>query len=111
MNALPEKAIYELHADFCKFMGNPKRIEILFTLNTGEKCVEELAETMEINLPNLSQHLSIMRNKGIIESRRAGKYIYYRLSNTRILEACMIMRDLMLEQVNKKLVIIQEGRP
>ncbi|NPV00336.1 MAG: winged helix-turn-helix transcriptional regulator [Brevinematales bacterium] len=97
------KKIYGMHADFCKFMGNPKRIEILFLLGEGEKCVEELASLMDIRLPNVSQHLAIMKNKGIVESNRAGTKIFYRLSNPKVLEACLIMRDLMIEQLNKKL--------
>ena len=103
------KKIYSMHADFCKFMGNPKRIEILFLLGEGEKCVEELASLMDIRLPNASQHLAIMKDKGIVESNREGTKVYYRLSNPKVLEACLIMRDLMLEQLNNKLDIINGG--
>jgi ArsR family transcriptional regulator len=102
------KEIYKMHADFCKFMGSPKRIEIIFILGEGEKCVEELAQLMEISVSNVSQNLSIMREKKIVETRREGTKIFYSLSNPRILEACSIMRDLMIEQLGKKLKLFKE---
>lgn len=98
-----EKEIYRLHADFCKFMANPKRIEILFLLGEQELCVEELAEKMGIKVPNVSQHLSIMREKGVVENRREGTKIYYKIANPKTLEACLIMRDAMIEQMKKDL--------
>jgi len=97
------REIYKMHAAFCKFMGSPKRIEILFLLGNGEKCVDELARLMKINIPNVSQNLTMMRERGIVESRRDGTKIYYRLSNPKILELCISMRDLMFEQLNKKI--------
>ncbi len=105
MKQFETREIYNRHAEFCKFMGSPKRIEILFLLGKGEKCVEELARLMEINIANVSQNLSIMKDRGIVVPRREGTKIYYRLSDPRILEACIIMRDLMIEQLNKKMNI------
>jgi ArsR family transcriptional regulator len=99
---MKDKEIYKLHADFCKFMGNPKRIEILFLLGNNERCVDELAKEMGVSITNVSQNLSIMKSKNVVEFRREGTRIYYKLSNRRILEACIIMRDIMLEQAQKK---------
>jgi len=102
------KEIYKLHADFCKFMGNPKRIEIMFVLGETEKCVDEIAKKMEINISNVSQHLAIMKEKGVVEVRRDGVKMFYKISNPRTLEACIIMRDLMIEQCNKKVKLINK---
>lgn len=110
MNQMENKELYKMHADFCKFMGSPKRIEILFVLGNGEKCVDELAQIMGINIPNVSQNLTIMKDRGIVESRRDGTKIYYKLSNPKVLEACMIMRDLMFEQLNKKMNIFSGSK-
>ena len=96
-----EKEIYNLHADFCKFMANPKRIEILFLLGDQELCVEEITEKMGINIPNVSQHLSIMREKGVVDTRREGTKIFYKISNPKTLQACLIMREAMMEQMEK----------
>lgn len=103
-----DKERYKLHADFCKFMANPKRIEILFLLGEQELCVEEITEKMGINIPNVSQHLSIMRERGLVETRRKGTKIYYRIANTKTLQACLIMRDAMIEQMEKNYKLIQK---
>jgi len=93
------KELYDMHAGFCKFLGNAKRIEILFLLGEEELCVEELATRMEVPIPNVSQHLAIMRERGVVATRRAGNKIYYRLSNQKTLQACILMREAMLERM------------
>lgn len=104
-----DKEIYRLHADFCKFMANPKRIEILFLLGEQELYVEEIADKMGINIPNVSQHLSIMREREIVETRREGTKIYYRIANPKTLQACLIMRDAMMEQMEKNYKLFQKN--
>jgi len=93
------KELYEMHAGFCKFMGNAKRIEILFMLGEEEHCVENMAHKMGVSIPNVSQHLAIMRDKGVVESRRAGTKVYYRLANPKTLQACILMREAMIERM------------
>ncbi|MDD2458746.1 MAG: metalloregulator ArsR/SmtB family transcription factor [Eubacteriales bacterium] len=93
------KELYDMHAEFCKFMGNAKRIEILFLLGEDELCVEELATRMDVPIPNVSQHLAVMREKGVVASRRAGNKIYYHLANQKTLQACILMREAMIERV------------
>lgn len=97
-----EKELFKLHAEFCKFMANPKRIEILFLLGAQELCVEEIASKMEVKIPNISQHLAVMREKGVVAVRREGTKMYYSLDNPKTLQACMIMRDAMVEQMEKQ---------
>lgn len=105
---MDNKEIYKLHADFCKFMANPKRIEILFLLGEKELCVEEITEKMGINTPNVSQHLSIMREKGVVVTRREGTKIYYSIASPKTLQACLIMRDAMIEQMEKNIKQMKE---
>ena len=69
--------------------------------------VEALAASMEIKLPNLSQHLAVMREKGVVESRREGNKIYYRLTNPKPLQACLLMREAMIEQMEKQMEMIK----
>jgi ArsR family transcriptional regulator len=93
------KELYEMHADFCKFMGNAKRIEILFLLGKEEHCVEDMARKIGVPIPNVSQHLAIMKDKGVVDSRRAGTKVYYRLANQKTLQACILMREAMIERM------------
>ena len=97
-----QKELYELHAEFCKFMGNALRIEVLFLLGEKEMCVEDLAVAMGVKVPNVSQHLAIMRDKGVVEVRREGTKMYYSIANPKTLQACIIMREAMVEQMEKK---------
>jgi len=102
------KDLYRLHADFCKFMANSKRIEILFLLGEKEMCVDEIATAMEVKVPNISQHLAVMREKGVVEVRREGTKMYYSLANSKTLKACIIMRDAMVEQMEKQYKTIKD---
>lgn len=93
------KKIYELHAEICQILANPKRLEILDLLKNGEMSVGDLAKEMGIAIPNLSQHLSLLRQRGVVETRRKGQTIFYRIKNPKIIQACGIMRDVLLEQL------------
>lgn len=92
------KKIYEIHADICKTLGNAKRIEILSALENRELTVSELVNILSISPANVSQHLAIMRQKGILKSRRNGNNIFYRVSNTKVIKACSLMREVLLEK-------------
>jgi len=83
---------YRLHADLCKVLTDPKRLMILDALRGGDRSVGELAETLGIALPNASQHLSVLRNAGLVEGRRAGTTIVYRLAEPTIVDACDIVQ-------------------
>lgn len=89
--------LFELQADICQTLANPKRLQILCLLRNGEKSVAALSEALGIAKPNLSQHLAIMRQKGILATRREGTTVYYRLATPRIMEACRIMRQVLYD--------------
>ena len=89
--------LYELHASICHTLANPKRLEIIDHLRRGEMSVTELATALGISQSNLSQHLAIMRQKGIVTTRREGLSIYYQLNNPKIIQACDLMRQVLLE--------------
>jgi ArsR family transcriptional regulator len=92
-----EKSLYELQAELCKILASPKRIEIIAALKDGEKTVTELVEILETPKANVSQHLSVMRLKGILKSRRDGVNIYYSISNPKVVKACGLMNEVLTE--------------
>ena len=94
---MADRQIYKLHANICHTLANPKRLEIIDKLRTRELSVTELTEALEISQGNLSQHLSLMRQRGIVTTRREGLNIYYSLSNPKIIQACDLMREVLLE--------------
>jgi len=85
-----------MQADICQVMANPKRLQILHLLREAELSVGEMVKILGVAKANLSQHLSVMRQKGILVARRQGTAIYYRLAIPYITEACEIMRDVLL---------------
>ncbi len=73
-------------SDYLKILGAPFRIHILYNIGYGEACVCHLEATLKKRQAYISQHLMVMRDAGILESRREGKYIFYRVSDNRIFD-------------------------
>jgi ArsR family transcriptional regulator len=71
-------------AEFFKALSHPARIKILELLRDGELSVTELQDHLEIESSGVSQHLSVLRHKGIVESRKAGTSVYYRVRDAEI---------------------------
>jgi len=97
-----DKTLYELQSEVCKTLASPKRIEILNALKTGEKTVSELVEILGVPKANVSQHLAVMRHKGILTSRREGINMYYSVANMKVIEACVLMKEVLVEQMKEK---------
>jgi DNA-binding transcriptional ArsR family regulator len=94
--------IYELHADLCKIFSNPKRLEIIDSLKDKEMSASELIARIGLSKANLSQHMSVLKLKGVILTRREGVNIYYRIANPKILQACHLIREVLFEQIQEK---------
>lgn len=78
-------------SEFLKALANPDRLLLLCQLTQGECCVSELAEQTGIKQPTLSQQLTVLRNEGLVATRREGKQIYYRIDDA---DALAVMRIL-----------------
>jgi len=81
----PKTALFAGFATVAKALGHPQRLEILEMLAQGERSVDALAERMGLPVANVSQHLRLMRQAGLLVSRRSGKHIHYRLSDPSVL--------------------------
>lgn len=99
---LTDKSIFEMQAEICKTLTNPKRIEILSVLKTDERTVTELVNALGASKANVSQHLAVMRHKGILTTRREGVNIYYRVANPKVIDACSLMKEVLFEQHTAK---------
>ena len=78
-------------ADVCQIFGSSTRILILWALNGREMCVGDIAEAVEASLQNTSQHLRLMRDRGILTSRRTGHAIYYRIDGHELMNSCTVL--------------------
>jgi len=105
-----DRQLYKLHAGICHTLANPKRLEIIDKLRDQELSVTELAEALGISQANLSQHLSLMRQRGIVTTRREGLNIFYKLSNPKIIKACDLMRQVLLENLKSGAVLVETAR-
>ncbi len=95
------KELYKLHAEMCKVFSNSTRLEILNLLRDKQLSVTELIEKTKLSQANISQHLSIMKFKGMVTSKREGKNIYYKLTNPKIIKAFDIIREILAEKLKK----------
>ena len=105
-NVEAEEQLYRLQAEFCKGMAHPKRIQILRTLKGGEKTVNELAKATGIPQANMSQHLALLRQLGLLSTRREGTSIYYSISDHRIIEACELVRSCIGERLKRAQIVL-----
>jgi ArsR family transcriptional regulator len=94
---MDKKNFYNLHAEICKTIANPNRQAILDTLRDKEMSVTDLVNKTGISQANLSQHLAILRTKGVVTTRREGNNIYYSISNQKIIRAYDLISEVLKE--------------
>ncbi len=98
-----EKKLYEMQAELCKTLSNPKRLEILDILKEEKEIsVNLLAKQLEIPKANTSQHLAVLRQAGVVSTRKTGINVFYRLRSTKISEACALTRQILLERLEEQ---------
>jgi len=68
-------------------------------LRDREKSVGELATIMDVRQPTISQHLAVLRQRGVVSPRKEGANIFYEITNPRFIEACDIIREVLLERL------------
>lgn len=105
-----KRDFYQFHADVCKSIVHPKRLEILDHLRETERNVNELARLMEIPAANVSQHLAILRNSGVVKRRIDGTTSYYRLTDRRVVEAFDLMSKVMEEYLATRTQAVEEKK-
>jgi DNA-binding transcriptional ArsR family regulator len=97
--------LYKLKAELCKTFSDPKRLMIISELRGGEKSVGELVQTLQTPQAAVSRHLAILRHRGVVKARREGVNVFYSLANPKIIDACDIVHEVLLDQMarNKEL--------
>ena len=88
----PKHAVFDCFAEVAKALGHGRRLEILELLAQGERSVEALADVAGLSVANASQHLRLMRQAGLLVSRRDGKRIFYRVSDASVLDMVAALR-------------------
>ena len=84
----------ERYAAIGRALADPKRLCVLESLAIGELSVSDLSNRVGCQVPNMSQHLAVLRNVGLVTSRRDGNAILYRLADPRVLEAYRLIQTI-----------------
>jgi ArsR family transcriptional regulator len=82
----------ELVAIRFRALGEPMRLRILQSLESGEMGVSALSETIGSTQPNVSKHLSVLEDAGLVKRRQQGTSVYYSIADARVFELCEMIR-------------------
>lgn len=105
---MTDNSIYKLHAEVCKALGNPLRIQIIDVLQGNELSFSDILEKTGGLKSTLSQHLSVMVNKGILHQRKEGQNVYFKLSSPKVAKACALMREVLIDYLKKHKKILEK---
>ena len=81
-------------AAIARAFADPKRLCVLERLAAGERSVSELSRDVGCQVPNMSQHLAVLRQSGLVRSRREGTTVLYRLADDRVLETYRMLQTI-----------------
>ncbi len=102
--------VYQQLANIVKAMSNPHRLEILELLAQGQYSVAEIAGETEITGANASQHLQVLKQAQLVDTRRDGNHVYYQLAGQSVYKAWKALRDLGIERVAEIERVIHQFR-
>ena len=93
------KTIYELQAEICGALASPVRLQILDLISASEKTSADLLQILEIPKANLSQHLAVLKDAGILQSRKEGQFQYLSLAIPKIRDACALVKTVLADKI------------
>lgn len=91
----------QLLSNVFKALAHPTRIQIIKLLKDGEMCVCDILPNLDSEQSNTSQHLTILKNQGIVESRKDGSKVIYSIKNTEVLKMIDLAEVLILRQIEE----------
>ncbi len=90
--------IYELYARVCKAIADSKRLAIINELRDGPRTVGELTEALGVPQANTSQHLAVLRDRGVVAARRSGSSVSYSLTSQKVVQAVDLLYEFLAER-------------
>ncbi len=91
--------VFEMQVRICKAFANGTRLRMLDLLAKRERTVSDLQSELGITMPNVSQHLAILKGAGVVTTRRDGKQIFCSLTLPEVKQACQLIRDVLRAQL------------
>ncbi|MCM4158639.1 helix-turn-helix transcriptional regulator [Antarcticibacterium flavum] len=102
------KKIFKLQANVSKALGHPLRMEIIHLLKNKEESFSYLLEATGCLKSNLSQHLKLLTENGILKVRRESQCSYFSLTSKKVAEACSLMKEVLLENLEEQQEILKK---
>lgn len=93
--------VYQLHAELCQALADPKRILILYALSEQAQTVGDLADKLGIRQSNVSQHLAVLRDRGLVSTRRVGTSVRYSIKYPSVVAALDLLRGVLKEKLEE----------
>lgn len=93
-----ELELFRKHAETCCIFCNERRLMIMWALGEEEKSVGEIARELDLSSQAISQHLRLMKDRGVVVSTRRGRQIFYSLADTKFLEAHRMIRSVLIKK-------------
>lgn len=96
-----QQKIFEMQCEICKALAHPVRMAIVNCLRDKEMAAADLIDNLSISKVTLSKNIALLIRGGIVESRRDGRRIAYRLTDPAIQEACSIMNSVIYRRLKR----------
>jgi DNA-binding transcriptional ArsR family regulator len=101
-NRATARKIFEMQCQICKSMAHPQRLEIVELLARRPMSAAALIAELETSKANLSKHMAQLQQAGIVEAKKTGREVNYKLSHPEIHEACTIMRSILYQRMKQE---------
>src|SRR5713226_5437274 len=108
MVPLGSSAVHEIKANLFRVLGHPARVRILELLRDGERSVGALQADLGLDSGGTSQHLAALRRIGLVESRRDGTSVYYRVDDEHVFDLLEAGRSIISRQLAEQQAILQD---
>jgi DNA-binding transcriptional ArsR family regulator len=99
--SVPSEVVQQV-AEYFGVLSEPMRLRILNALRDGEKCVQDLVEATATSQANVSKHLKVMLQAGILSRRSEGTSAYYRVTDELIFELCNLVCDRLASRIEEQ---------
>ncbi len=102
--------LIKAQSEICKTFSNPHRLKIIKLLCANEQSASQIIKETGLGKANLSQHMSVLLNKGIVISRKQGQSVFYSIADARIPKVCLMMGEIMMSTLERKKNIYEKGK-
>lgn len=97
----------ELVSSMCRALNDPKRLFLIYALAEGPHTVSELCEAIDAPQSNTSQHLAILRERGLVDSERQGNNVVYSLRHPKVVQAIDLLRSVLEDELARQQALLR----